>query len=484
MEEGTLTFHGAFETPSEIVEALQRECTKPFQQQRQVLSFQYLEFNTMLVDSIVKYIQNLEDAPLTRLEVMVCEYSLQYRRLMETALKLDRIQTLRISASMEQPLTISLFQSLSKHIPSCKNLQSLELCDVSLTLEQAKLLGGLIALEEEPPRWVLYKIQFARDRLSQEYVLQGFRTNSTISSLTVHECDTAFTSKVAQALFHNPANSVSQLSLLGNVSALESTDDDNQEYENCELVTGLIEVLKNQHVTSLKEVTVSRYRWNDSQADDLLISLLSLPTVEILDLSCNAISRLTMDGIDDIDALVATSSLRSLSLASNRLSHLGPKFLEFLSKCRYLERLILLQNRLQSLSFLAPWTTAPSAFVRPLRYLRLDSNPFEFKLRQSDGGSTEASYLLQLLQASPMLGDLAFLDFGNVRSEILYWMDRNWAGRILSTNGSSNMIPLSLWPIILQRINENTNWTTTRKADAIFGLILEHCDVVLQPRGV
>jgi hypothetical protein len=270
------------------------------------------------------------------------------------------------------------------------------------------------------------------------------------------------------ASLHAIASCLEQFSILtlGDPDLDDDDDDDDQENQGEFHVSIIIDAFK-KDIIPLREFTLRRCHFVDCQVEDLLSVLLKCPYLEKVDISFNRISKLNFEGLDVsalADDLKTTSSLRELNLSWNRLCQVGPLF-RVLSQCQHLERLDLSHNDLSELQFLDPFFCQPS-YPRCLRHLHIFSNPFERSLK--DGDTELEDCLLAILQSNPNLGDLAFWDYGNVHDQILHFMDRNWAGIILFGN---HQVPPSLWPKVMERVNDYHNLTPARKADALFGLL-------------
>jgi hypothetical protein len=214
---------------------------------------------------------------------------------------------------------------------------------------------------------------------------------------------------------------------------------------------------------SLRKLTL-RCNLSNPQVEGLLDTLLRCPTIEELDLSHNQAPQLTFEGIS-LDSLahdVQSCSLRWLILSWVQLREAEPLF-RILSLCPKLEKLDLSHNQLEQLDFGTSFSK-PSA--GSLRKLCLVENPFGGEERDNHKIEKE---ILEVLQANPLLCDLTYTTMGeDPPDNIQHCMDMNWAGRVLLGNQD---VPFSLWPVVIERVNENKDWPLARKANAIFGLL-------------
>jgi hypothetical protein len=159
------------------------------------------------------------------------------------------------------------------------------------------------------------------------------------------------------------------------------------------------------------------------------------------------------------------SSLRELAVNDNQLSAPEPLFW-IASHCPKLEVLELRATGLERLDFGA-------SFAQPspccgLRVLDVGTNPFDEQVKSGMVEEHE-NMIIALLQANPLLHTVKFSNAGKHRDRIRHLMDMNWAGRVLLGN---DKMPRSLWGAVIERVNENEKWSTVRKANAIYGLLL------------
>jgi hypothetical protein len=167
--------------------------------------------------------------------------------------------------------------------------------------------------------------------------------------------------------------------------------------------------------------------------------------------------------------------LKYLNLSQTGLSDadLG-NLVEGLSTCPRLKTFHLSSNTLthNGLELLAS-QPLPSA----LRRLSLDCTDFDKEKRPR--------LMLRLLQDNPQLWSISGWDDGAgdvLGGEILHFMDLNQSGRILLGKDHQGSVPLSLWPLVLERVNglfvgpryarlSKPPDKPARKANAIFHLL-------------
>jgi Leucine-rich repeat (LRR) protein len=194
--------------------------------------------------------------------------------------------------------------------------------------------------------------------------------------------------------------------------------------------TLLLDALQNENCL-LRKLRICFYY---HQAEVLLPDILwSCPTtLEILDLSCNRLSSFNIEQTNTF-ATSPDTSLKELLLGDNELEEVEPVF-QILSK-------------------------SPK-----LQLLELDI--FE----NSNGDSDLEGMALAIFRDNPLLHTLgqAFSTKVYRNQEINHLMDMNWAGRVLFGHSE---VPLSLWPIVMERVNKYSKFTTAREANSIYGLL-------------
>lgn len=242
-----------------------------------------------------------------------------------------------------------------------------------------------------------------------------------------------------------------------------------------------------QHNSSLKTLQLIDCGLRDSQIAQLVESLVLHPSIRELSMGYNFCGS---QGLEALGQLLTNGNLQALSLNHQReglivskMHILGGglrenKFLErlylsgndlvdadlvqlaqSLSTCQRLEKLDLSNNRI----LVGGLEIFASHIPKSLRRLCLYANRFN-----EDGWC----HLLRILQDNPQLLQVDCDSDSNrskTQQDIDHFRDFNRSGRILLSNG--NVVPLSLWPVVLARAANNLFETRRRRANVIFHLL-------------
>jgi hypothetical protein len=165
-----------------------------------------------------------------------------------------------------------------------------------------------------------------------------------------------------------------------------------------------------------------------------------------------------------VKGLRQNHSLRSLDLSGNHLDH-GKlrQLLSCLSDCPTLTDIDFSHNKIAQLD-LACCLFPGGKLTR----LDMDRNPL-FESYEAD--VILSANIFQLLENNPQLGDLGVeYMLSEYDPMILHLMDMNRHGRILLQNDS---VPLSVWPIVLERVMRDSLFDTneTRMSNVIYHLM-------------
>jgi hypothetical protein len=243
------------------------------------------------------------------------------------------------------------------------------------------------------------------------------------------------------------------------------------------------------HNSSLKTLHLIGCDLRDSQIVQLVEALVLHPSIRELSLGHNACGS---QGMEALGQLLTNSKLQVLSLnhqhegLASKLQILEGglrenKFLErlylsgndlvdadlvpfakSLSTCQRLEKLDLSHNKIMGSGL----EIFASCIPKSLRRLSLYSNRFN-----EDGWF----HLLRILQENPQLRQVDCHSDSNASKtqlDINHFRDFNRSGRILLSNG--NVVPLSLWPVVLARANNlfgQDSHARQRRANVIFHLL-------------
>lgn len=166
-------------------------------------------------------------------------------------------------------------------------------------------------------------------------------------------------------------------------------------------------------------------------------------------------------------ALQENTSLKSLVLCSNGLHAGSALWLALaLQKNVTLESLDLQGNLISDRGILALAEVIPDA--KGLKKLYLWNNPFS---------GVGARAILAGLKQNFILEDVTTFSRFRCSDEIQYYAFLNKAGRKILKDDTNN-VPMSLWPLVLERVN-NQAWDTTEKASVIYTLFREGVGILM-----
>jgi hypothetical protein len=302
-----------------------------------------------------------------------------------------------------------------------RHLEAVRIEDCTLlSREQAEYLGGAGLITAAGSSSRLKTLQLTdvsfQDEEAMSALVSGLRQNSTLQTVAFKDCGIidAHVFQIVEALLSNPSLRDLELNWI-----------------ECGV----------QGITALANL-VSKNRKLEALA--LTSSNLTSPIHPL------------------VKSLKDHPSLKGLALSDNCLydADLG-NLAEVLSTCSRLERLDLSWNLLthDGLELLLASQPLPSN----LRWLGLIENCFD--------RDKSPRLILKTLEENPRLGQVCHnhVRADNIRREILHVMDFNQSGRYLLGNDYDHCVPLSLWPLVLNRAYNVLG--ATRGANAIFHLL-------------
>jgi hypothetical protein len=226
--------------------------------------------------------------------------------------------------------------------------------------------------------------------------------------------------------------------------------------------------LEDEHVTTL--VSALRYHptlecldLNGNKCKSLPIPPKS-SSLKCLDLRSQKIPRTgRLDVTALADALRSNTSLKCVKLSENNLTDDDAEKLAFaLSENTSLEELYLARNKITDQGIIKLAEQFPKQ--KCLRKLSLWGNPF---------GEAGAKALLEGLQHNVELEDLELFQKFSVSSMIMHNLLTNRAGKKI-LQSEPNDIPLALWPLVLERVNNISfpkRSNSTARVDALFYMV-------------
>ena len=318
-------------------------------------------------------------------------------------------------------------------VVTTKALQRLELREISLSFEQACVLGEGIAKTKSLRELRLRSVSI--DHQGFRKLALGLRANQSIESLQLIRCqlDDGKVAMLAEALTKH--SRLSELDLTGNY---------------CRRF-GLKSLSR---LLSMEKCRLRVLKLNDQYYNMPTTSNMNQSTLHVEDL---------------FDGLERNTSLQELQLSRNELADVDA-LLSILWKCPNLKTLDLLGNNITQLASLRRfWSQSrPSR----LQKLELSYNPFHYN-RAKNSREENAMWLCRILESHPELryaGKQSYLEsFWKKtchRAKIQHFLDLNDTGRVLVAN---NTMPLAFWPYVLERANKQ--FEGSRRANVLFHLL-------------
>jgi hypothetical protein len=443
--------------------------------------------------------------------------------ILHAASSLDMFDKISLVGDSDTDLSHHGFWSISVAIKFNKRLSTLTLSELEMTRHHAAALAaGLITSNGQN--------HFKELRMSDMFVAEegaitelafGLKHNSSICILNVEHCDVGDTElanlvgaveshpSLKQLLLQGSGGQKHALVALGKVLASTSCRledlylsgqgirDHDGEFSAMSLADRAITELASglKHNSSLCILNVERCHLGDAELAELLDAVESHPSLKQLSLQGNGGQKHTLvalgkvlasskcqleelnfsdQGIDDdahdglkghleilAEGLRCNKSLTRLDLSANGLLDKDMDVLgQILATCK-LEQLNLSANRITHSGFVSFTKNLPKS-LKSFDFSANDFNPEE-----------AACHILTVFEEYPQLWEDGYYwedSESPIHHKIQHFKDLNRCGRILLV-ASDGVIPLSIWPTVLERANKLLSENKERTHNAIFHLL-------------
>jgi Ran GTPase-activating protein (RanGAP) involved in mRNA processing and transport len=404
------------------------------------IAFFETTFDDTVAGAVISFfrssLQNTKRSSWRKLSLFSCRGLSQIDSVIEVAVSLDIFEELMIKEFPDRSQQVQFedrrhfFRSIGNCIKFNYNLKKLNLMNLSISKEQGVALShGLKTTTRQTPleQLLLFRICFAEEAISE--LAAGLQQNKNIRTLAVTACNLV----------------------------------DSQ-------VAMLVEALVSHPSLKVLRIFQNKCRVNGMKAISKLLSS-DASKLESLDLRNQCFEHEDEEKFDCeilAEGLRSNQSIQNLDLSSNRLTDQDMDCLgRILWTCPRIHELILEDNSITNSGLeLLSSHQIPSR----LRRLRLQGNPL------SDVG---AEMLLRILNVHVELGYVDCNRFwirSGYRSEIQHELDLNRCGRFLLIH--SDEVPVSIWSLVLERVNIFFQSQKARRANVLFQLL--HGPALLQ----
>ena len=97
----------------------------------------------------------------------------------------------------------------------------------------------------------------------------------------------------------------------------------------------------------------------------------------------------------------------------------------------------------------------------------------ELLLSNNDFGGRGARALTEGMKTNVVCESIVTFNKFYSSKQLEFYLHLNQAGRRILRHENVNSVPLSLWPLLLSRINLRSDWDKNEMASSIYGLLLE-----------